>query len=104
MRVKRAYDTLSDATLRAEYDARWQQRELAQRWPVHDTLRFPGEFSEEECDDVAEDGAACCYTADCRCGGEFLLTEKDVHFRMDYVNCSTCSLYVRVTYHDRSAS
>lgn len=45
----------------------------------------------------AERGGA--YSAPCRCGGSYIITEDNLEGGMDVVCCSTCTLSIRVLYH-----
>ena len=93
MKVKKAWDILSDPTSRKEYDARWKQHCMAQDWPVQDEVDIK-EF------DHYEDSE--CFVYECRCGGEYVLSETDVKFKMDYVSCGFCSLCIKVKYTEDS--
>ena len=44
----------------------------------------------------AEGGGA--YSAPCRCGGSYTITEEDLEGGVDVVCCSTCTLSIRVLY------
>ena len=88
--IDKAWKVLGDPELRKEYDAKWQQRCLAQKWPIQDDVEFV-EFYLEEDD---------CFYYDCRCGGQHILTSTDVSFKVDLVCCGSCSLSIRVLYSD----
>jgi diphthamide biosynthesis protein 4 len=38
------------------------------------------------------------YAWDCRCSGSYIITESELEQGYDVVNCSTCSLAIRVLY------
>lgn len=89
LKIDQAWKVLSDEELRKEYDAKWQQRCLAQKWPIQDDVELSDFYPEED---------YFCY--DCRCGGQYVLTETDVSFKVDIVSCALCSLCVQVSYSD----
>ena len=78
---------LGDADKRKEYDARWKQCMLTRDWPVQDNVNI----SDFEMEDNV-------YFTNCRCGGEYCLSADDVEFNFDYIQCSNCSLCIRVLY------
>ena len=86
--INRAWKILGDDELRKEFDIRWQERCLAQDWPIDSEVHV------EEFEEV-EDGTVV-YT--CRCGGVYQLTPVDLTLRMDIVCCAWCSLSIKVTY------
>ncbi|KAI8052961.1 CSL zinc finger-domain-containing protein [Syncephalis plumigaleata] len=49
-------------------------------------------------DDMTFDEDTCVYSIACRCSGEYLLTEDDLEAGAELVNCSQCSLRIRVLY------
>lgn len=90
--VNRAWRVLNDESLRREYDARWKQNCLVQKWPIQDEVPFE-EFEQLEHEDS--------YSLACRCGGEYVLSRTDIFFKADFVQCGSCSLCVQVMYpHD----
>ena len=88
IRIDRAWKVLADGDRRKEYDARWKQRCLVQDWPVQDEVSV-GELDEEM------EGV---YTHPCRCGGDYVMTDTDIQFMVDYVCCSSCSLVIKIVY------
>ena len=89
VRISKAWKVLGNEDSRKEYDARWKQRCMAQKWPIQDDVDI--EDFDVDCD-TSE------YTHGCRCGGLFRLTKTDVFYHLDIVACEFCSLCVRVHY------
>ncbi|KAK7490718.1 hypothetical protein BaRGS_00018135 [Batillaria attramentaria] len=89
VKIQRAYQVLSDPTLRKEFDVRWKDRCLIQDLPIQEEVEFSDfEFDEEN----------RLYIYLCRCGSEYAVTEMDARLRYDIVCCETCSLTIRVLY------
>ena len=85
--IDRAWKVLSDIEMRKEYDARWTLRCAAQKWPVQDDVDLTDfEWNEDE----------QMYLYPCRCGGEYVLSQTDTGFGVDYVCCESCSLCIHV--------
>lgn len=93
VQIKKAWEILSDEKLRQEYNIRWQQRKVAQSYPIQNEVNIE-EFDEEE--------SECCMTHPCRCGGFYVLTENDVKFHYDIVCCDTCTLSIKIIYSDQT--
>lgn len=91
VQIKKAWEILSDEKLREEYNIRWQQRKVAQSYPIQNEVDI--EDFEETDDDL---------TYPCRCGGFHVLTENDVKFHYDIVCCDTCTLSIKVLYSEQS--
>ncbi|CAH1802210.1 unnamed protein product [Owenia fusiformis] len=85
--IDKAWKVLSDPEKRSEFDAKWTERNLAQEFPIHDTLTL---------DDFEEQEDFLVYP--CRCGGDYILTETDIEFQVDVVCCESCTLAVKVLY------
>ena len=66
---------------------------LTQKWPISATL---------DLDEMTYDPEACSYSAPCRCGGCYGITEGEMEGGVDTVNCSTCTLSIRVLYQEAS--
>lgn len=86
--ISKAWKVLGDSDLRSAFDAAWQQRCLAQEWPIQDIVALQ-EF------DRTEDAF---YSYPCRCGSSYNLSEQDVLFQVDLVCCPSCSLCIQVEY------
>ncbi|CBK23011.2 uncharacterized protein [Blastocystis hominis] len=84
--VNKAWDVLSDPVKRANYDKQY----FADVDVVAQEI-FP--FSEF---DYRSDDA--CYTHYCRCGGKFEIYEEEVAEKIEYVQCSECSLVCQIVY------
>ncbi|BFZ18933.1 hypothetical protein BsWGS_21972 [Bradybaena similaris] len=87
--IDRAWKILGNPQLRAQFDAKWHERNLAQDLPIQDVVSF------EDFDHDDEDNM---YTYACRCGGVYLLSELDSQLHFDIVCCETCSLTIQVRY------
>ncbi|KAE8905619.1 hypothetical protein PF005_g4518 [Phytophthora fragariae] len=108
LRVQEAYETLRNAELRRQYDAKLQQSELVRKReqevvvvsddvPLADMQRevLPGEGSDE--DEVF-------FTHQCRCGDVYEITEDELQDGVDVVPCTGCSLHIRVLQDTTSCS
>lgn len=71
----------------------WLHAELSltQKWPISATL---------DLDEMTYDPDTCSYSAPCRCGGCYVISEGEMDGGVDTVNCSTCTLSIRVLYQD----
>ena len=78
---------LGDPQRRREYDASLKQRELTRDWPVQDEILF-SDF------EIVDDKRIY----DCRCGGEYVLSFRDIEFLEPFVQCDSCSLCIKVLY------
>ena len=87
MKVNKAWNILGNEETRKEYDAQWKQRSLAQDWPIQEEIHI---------DELEEDED--CFVHACRCGGEFVLQAIHVEMCVDYVQCDSCSLCVKILY------
>jgi diphthamide biosynthesis protein 4 len=89
VQLNHAYKILGDETLRKEYDDKWEARCHRQHLPIDQEVEFSDfGFDEEE----------RLYFHQCRCGGDFILTEVDAKLLFDIVCCDLCSLTVKVVY------
>lgn len=91
IKLQKAWEILGNPETRNEFNARWKDHCIAQDWPVQEEL----DISDFDFDEDSE-----CYIYGCRCGSDYVLTTKDVFFKMDYVSCDICSLCVKVEYKD----
>jgi len=109
VRVKRAWDVLSDPDDRKEYDAQLASRRvdvvINEHLDLNDLQSEEGYFTEDELDmnyDPPQLGKrlTCRFWHPCRCGGGFEVMADELHQDFDHVDlpCFNCSLHVRVTY------
>ena len=109
VRVKRAWDVLSDPDDRKEYDAQLASRRvdvvINEHLDLNDLQSEEGYFTENELDmnyDPPQLGKrlTCRFWHPCRCGGGFEVMADELHQDFDHVDlpCFNCSLHVRVTY------
>jgi diphthamide biosynthesis protein 4 len=90
--VQRAWETLQHAILRARYDedlasaAAGAAAASAAAVPVSEDVR---------CDTLLRTAGGALQHP-CRCGAAFLLASGDVAARAELVQCSGCSLFIRV--------
>ncbi|KAF7713321.1 Diphthamide biosynthesis protein 4 [Penicillium ucsense] len=107
--ITTAYKTLSDATLRAEYDRilRLDRAKLAEREKTGDVFHTGLEIADLEdlaCDEDGVDARGACWYRGCRCGDErgFLVTEQELEKEADHgeivVGCRGCSLWLKVLF------
>jgi DnaJ-class molecular chaperone len=105
--ITTAYKTLSDPSLRAEYDRtlRLDRLKVAEREKTGDVFHTGLEIVDLEdlaCEEDGESGA--CWYRGCRCGDErgFLVTEDDLEREVDHgeivVGCRGCSLWLKVLF------
>ena len=119
-KIKRAYEILSDDKERQTYDTTsngklihisldslaqshdiifntnlfiFAELSLTQKWPISATL---------DLDEMTYDPETCSYSAPCRCGGCYVISEGEMERGVDTVNCSTCTLSIRVLYQEAS--
>lgn len=90
VKIRKAWDILSNEKLRKEYDVKWQQRKVAQNYPIQNEVDIC-EFEEDD---------ELILTYPCRCGGYYSLSESDTKFCYDIVCCDTCTLSIKVIYND----
>ena len=90
--VTRAWRCLSDDAARRVYDATRAERDLLLlEGPVNDTV-------DVECFDSSPGGDS--YSTECTCGDRFTLTTDQRDCRLDILSCDSCSLSIRVVYHE----
>lgn len=106
--ITTAYKTLSDSTLRAEYDRalRLDRLKAAEREKTGDVFHTGLEIVDLEdlvCDEDDDSRGACWYRG-CRCGDErgFQVTEQELEKEADHgeivVGCRGCSLWLKVLF------
>jgi diphthamide biosynthesis protein 4 len=89
-KISWAYELLSSAESRKEYDTSAAACEVTQMWPLSGTVDL------DSMDYSPETGT---YSTHCRCGGSYSLAESEMEeAAVDTVCCSTCSLAIRVLY------
>ncbi|CAG8439014.1 5774_t:CDS:2 [Ambispora leptoticha] len=90
-RISDAWKTLKDPAARKAYDAQVKAAQLnAQNDGVVN--------AEIDLDDMKYDKETFTYTLECRCSGQYIITEEDLENEIDIVACGGCSLRVRVLY------
>ena len=110
--IDKAWKVLGNSVQRQRYDAIWQQRCLAQKWPIQEEVSFEDfdNFKEEQGrvgDSGGAEASGSCeniFLYPCRCGSDYVLTEADAGFKVDYVCCGSCSLCIRILYSESSDS
>ena len=109
VRVKRAWEVLSDPDERKKYDAQLASRRVEvvidEHLDLNDLQSEEGYFTEDELDmnytpPQLGRRLTCRYWHPCRCGGGFEVMADELHQDFDHVDlpCFNCSLHVRVTY------
>jgi len=88
-----AFLTLSTATQRAAYDARYELSRGAPR-PAQVVSLEDFDFSDSE----GPDGTVSIWSLACRCGGMYKVTENDLERGRHLVGCENCSEVVWVGY------
>eukprot|EP00188_Purpureofilum_apyrenoidigerum_P003490 Plantae.Rhodophyta-Purpureofilum_apyrenoidigerum.ctg36803.p1 GENE.Plantae.Rhodophyta-Purpureofilum_apyrenoidigerum.ctg36803~~Plantae.Rhodophyta-Purpureofilum_apyrenoidigerum.ctg36803.p1 ORF type:complete len:151 (-),score=25.86 Plantae.Rhodophyta-Purpureofilum_apyrenoidigerum.ctg36803:165-617(-) len=86
-KLSRAYEVLSDPELRLQYDLIVGQ---LQGYIIHDEAGLAA-MDPDEPDTRTE------WTLDCRCGGQFRITKKQICLGIRLACCDTCSLALKVT-------
>lgn len=88
--LKRAYTTLSAPDMRRKYDA---SRKTQVAGPRPAQVVSLEELTEHE--DGVDGG---CWTYDCRCGGVYRITEREMEEDRHLIGCNCCSEAVWVGY------
>lgn len=84
-KIRTAWDILSDDNERRRYDAQRKTNDIGDDGNVWKSLTV-GEMQKVE----------EMWTEECRCGGEFMLSEEEVSLPWTLVDCDTCSLVIKV--------
>ncbi|KAJ2555314.1 hypothetical protein IWW35_000780 [Coemansia sp. RSA 1878] len=84
-----AWEVLSDATKRREYDRQLNTHQNRNRGVVQD---------EVDLDDMDFDPKDCSYTYLCRCSGTYVISEDDLEAGCEIAPCTGCSLKIRVLF------
>ncbi|XP_029189860.2 DPH4 homolog isoform X1 [Acropora millepora] len=87
--VDQAWKLLNDQSSKAKCDRNLKEQKLSQDWPVS---------AEVDLDDMEYHEAMQTYSSDCRCDGEYIISEGDLESGQNIVCCSGCSLSIRVLY------
>ncbi|XP_022083848.1 dnaJ homolog subfamily C member 24-like [Acanthaster planci] len=85
--VDTAWRTLGDEASRKEYDARQTEKEMRKPWPLNEKVHVD-EMDWQEDEEV--------YSYSCRCGGEYVVTVKDIDQNVSIVGCNTCTLSIEL--------
>mmetsp|Transcript_16660 Transcript_16660/g.68230 ORF Transcript_16660/g.68230 Transcript_16660/m.68230 type:complete len:136 (-) Transcript_16660:763-1170(-) len=85
-RLRTAYEVLSSAELRPEYDAALFQ---VQQRIVSDEV-FLNEMEETTVNN------AKAWNSSCRCGGSYIVTNADLRLGVNIIGCDTCSLAIEL--------
>lgn len=91
IRIQEAWEVLSSASKRKEYDMQMELDKAKQQLVANETVM--------ECNMIpleAEDGEVCL-SWPCRCGGDYVVYRDEFEASDElFVPCDTCSLYLRV--------
>jgi len=87
LEVENAWRILSDRIKKQEYDAKLKEREIGQSAPLELEIWLH---------DMLYDYETSTYRSDCRCGGEYAITEEQLLEGFNVVPCTSCSLQVQV--------
>ena len=102
VKINKAWNILGDPKVREQFDLRWNERCLANSWPIQeivDITEFTALVSDTE-RQTEDDMNLEKYSYNCRCGGQFLLSSSDIELKFDIVCCDSCSLAIQVIYED----
>lgn len=98
--IKRSWDILGDPVAKREYDANLKQAIFDENVNIAGTVSLK-EFQVHSTD-TPEATNMNQYSYDCRCGGEYILTDADLSVSRSslpeqfIIGCSNCSLYVEI--------
>lgn len=108
--VTKAFETLSDPTVRRQYDAALihRQRKVVVNEIDLEDMAIEGDEGGggsmggdgNTFDDGDGDGEKTKYSYACRCGDKYEITRSDLHPDFDFIDipCASCSLNLRVSY------
>ncbi|XP_067902705.1 dnaJ homolog subfamily C member 24 isoform X4 [Heterodontus francisci] len=85
--VDQAWKILGNEETKREYDLQRREVAMTQNWPVDAQVPL---------EDMNWIEADQCYTYDCRCGGEYVLSKEEAEENVFLLCCNTCSLSVEV--------
>ncbi|CAM9722572.1 unnamed protein product [Scytosiphon promiscuus] len=86
LQIQEAWETLREEDLRREYDCRLDLQ--ARNVVVSDEVNV-----DEMLYDEADGGS---FSHECRCGEEYIVTRAELCEGFEVLNCTGCSLYIRV--------
>lgn len=86
-KIQKAYEILSNPELKKEYDLMLLKKNKL--GPVQEVLDL------DEMDYDSDDGI---YSKDCRCGGAFSVSEEQLEEGIGGIECTNCSLCVKLLY------
>jgi len=89
--IQYAYDILCNPDTRKEYNYKLKETEINKQF-------LENSFSEVDLDDMTFLANDSSFNLECRCGGKYCITENDLEHNIDLVQCSHCSLSIRVLY------
>uniref|UniRef100_UPI00398F84E5 dnaJ homolog subfamily C member 24 n=1 Tax=Pristiophorus japonicus TaxID=55135 RepID=UPI00398F84E5 len=85
--VDQAWKILGNEETKREYDLQRREVAMTQKWPVDAQVPL------ENLNWIEADQ---CYTYDCRCGGEYVLSKEEAEENVLLICCNTCSLSVEI--------
>ncbi|KAL1918757.1 uncharacterized protein VTP21DRAFT_2779 [Calcarisporiella thermophila] len=88
-RILEAYDILRRPETRTAYDAELKAKKSKELGIIN---------GEIDLDEMMYDETEDLYTYTCRCGGLYTITEEDMEIGAEIVQCSSCSLRMRILY------
>ncbi|CDR88042.1 related to Acetylcholinesterase precursor [Sporisorium scitamineum] len=94
--LNHAYKTLSDDHLRSQYD---ESLAAARATSARTTPRISATVDFESFQ-LESDHGPMKFSYPCRCGYAYVISEEQVHDRVDVVSCDGCSENIRVKYDD----
>ena len=88
-RIREAYEALSSPRRRQEYDRKRQWQEDQTIFAVSDEVALS---------EMAFDDAEQMHFYECRCGGDYVLTQEERAQGVNIVGCTNCGLHVKVNF------
>ncbi|XP_078077055.1 dnaJ homolog subfamily C member 24 [Mustelus asterias] len=85
--VDQAWKILGNEETKREYDLQRRDVAMTQNWPVDAQVPL---------EDMSWIEADQCYTYDCRCGGEYVLSKEEAEENEFLLCCDTCSLSIEI--------
>ncbi|TFL00345.1 DnaJ domain-containing protein [Pterulicium gracile] len=95
--LKHSYDILSDPSSREAYDASLLQRKKLKLGPRPAEVVSLHEFTEDDLEPGVQDVMAK-WRHPCRCGGMYVITEKEMDEGQHLIGCWSCSEVIWVGY------
>ncbi|KAG0739856.1 hypothetical protein G6F57_005208 [Rhizopus arrhizus] len=87
--VLKAWDTLRNPENRKKYDIELESQRNKQDLAIG---------AEVDLDDMEYSEKDKSFSLECRCSGNYIITENDLENDIDIVGCNNCSLKIRVLY------